>query len=236
MDGQQGWVNKTCRSARPLVWIGAISYSLYLWHWPIIVLGVDWRGGGGGGGGDGAAGGAAAAVLSVVPAWLSYRFIEQPTRKGLTNRPWISLLLAGNLTLASLCSGLGVVVVAMGRGRGGGGGGGVDHDDGRLHQLSLAVLGGHVRMYPKDAGAGAIIINIKNNKKNPEKQQQQQQQPLVPLDALFPHPSLAWYDKPGEGKRCLVGVTGTHPRWCTFGDHLNPGAVDVVVGPGGLQD
>ena len=31
------WVAK-CLAARPIVFIGLISYSLYLWHWPIIVL------------------------------------------------------------------------------------------------------------------------------------------------------------------------------------------------------
>ncbi|MEP7334752.1 MAG: acyltransferase family protein [Actinomycetota bacterium] len=60
-------------SLRPVVWVGDRSYSLYLWHWPLIVFaGALWPG----------ARWAApfAAVVSVVPAWLSYRYVENPTR------------------------------------------------------------------------------------------------------------------------------------------------------------
>lgn len=54
--------------ARPLVWIGLVSYSLYLWHWPILTLGS-----------------ASPAWLLVLAsglvAWASYRFVEQPLRR-----------------------------------------------------------------------------------------------------------------------------------------------------------
>jgi peptidoglycan/LPS O-acetylase OafA/YrhL len=62
-------------SAAPAVWIGNLSYSWYLWHWPLIVFaGALWPG----------VRGAAlvAAVFSLVPAWLSYRFVENPIRLG----------------------------------------------------------------------------------------------------------------------------------------------------------
>lgn len=61
-------------SARPLVGIGLISYSLYLWHWPLIVFGNYYllgpyryvR---------------LAMVLLAFPlAWLSWRYIERPFR------------------------------------------------------------------------------------------------------------------------------------------------------------
>jgi peptidoglycan/LPS O-acetylase OafA/YrhL len=62
-------------SLRPLVWIGLISYSLYLWHWPILVFGplianrelnaVE-RGN--------------LIVLTFIVAWLSWRFVESPFR------------------------------------------------------------------------------------------------------------------------------------------------------------
>jgi peptidoglycan/LPS O-acetylase OafA/YrhL len=33
----QGWVGKLL-SCKTLVWIGALSYSLYLWHWPVLAF------------------------------------------------------------------------------------------------------------------------------------------------------------------------------------------------------
>ena len=57
----------------PLVWIGDLSYSWYLWHWPLIVFGralwpgVGWIP-------------AVAALVSLGPAWASYRYVENPIR------------------------------------------------------------------------------------------------------------------------------------------------------------
>ncbi len=68
------WVAAPLRF-RPAVYVGDISYSLYLWHWPVIVfagtrflpgqgLSLGWA--------------ALAVVLSVVLAALSTRFVERP--------------------------------------------------------------------------------------------------------------------------------------------------------------
>ncbi|MEO6413904.1 MAG: acyltransferase family protein [Pedococcus sp.] len=56
----------------PMVWIGGLSYSLYLWHWPALIL-SEWAF-------DGLSGTqqALAVALAVVPAWLSHRFLESP--------------------------------------------------------------------------------------------------------------------------------------------------------------
>src|SRR5262249_30631181 len=59
--------------ARPVVWIGDLSYSWYLWHWPLIVFATSlWPGG--------REIGTAAAAASLLPAWISYRFVENPIR------------------------------------------------------------------------------------------------------------------------------------------------------------
>lgn len=59
-------------STRPAVWVGDLSYSLYLWHWPLIAFASLWW--------PGTATRLVAAVTSVVPAWLSYRYVETPLR------------------------------------------------------------------------------------------------------------------------------------------------------------
>ena len=73
--GPAAWVNKNILSSKVLVWIGLISYPLYLWHWPIfsflhIVIG----------GGQSSKIRLAAIAASVVLAWLTYRLIEKPLR------------------------------------------------------------------------------------------------------------------------------------------------------------
>ncbi|PJI93657.1 acyltransferase family protein [Luteimicrobium subarcticum] len=62
-------------SARPAQAVGGLSYSWYLWHWPaiafvtLLVPGATWP----------VLTGVAAA--SLVPAWLSWRFVENPVRR-----------------------------------------------------------------------------------------------------------------------------------------------------------
>ncbi|WP_395444944.1 acyltransferase family protein [Caulobacter sp. UC70_42] len=67
----------------PVVGLGRVSYSLYLWHWPLLVLAADvaqqpltapQRLG--------------LVALSLALAVLTWRFIEQPFRRGPLNRPW----------------------------------------------------------------------------------------------------------------------------------------------------
>lgn len=59
--------------------IGAMSYSLYLWHWPLLVgATAQW------GGADGelsVAMGLLVAGFSAVPAWLTYRTVEAPLHR-----------------------------------------------------------------------------------------------------------------------------------------------------------
>jgi peptidoglycan/LPS O-acetylase OafA/YrhL len=67
---------------RPLVWIGRISYGLYLYHWPIILLVTDER--------TGLAAVPLACVqvgLSIGLAAISFRFLEEPIRTGRFIRP-----------------------------------------------------------------------------------------------------------------------------------------------------
>jgi peptidoglycan/LPS O-acetylase OafA/YrhL len=75
------WVNgagtnpvKSLLSARPMVAVGLISYSLYLWHWPVIVYAKVVTGALGPGGA------AACIAASLVLGALSWRYVERPFR------------------------------------------------------------------------------------------------------------------------------------------------------------
>lgn len=66
-------------SVRPMVAIGDRSYSLYLWHWPFIVFAVAiWP--------TQPLIGVVAAIASIIPALLSFRFVEEPFRNATFTR------------------------------------------------------------------------------------------------------------------------------------------------------
>lgn len=91
------WVQKAL-SARVPVAIGRISYSLYLWHWPVYVFIVYYEAGE-----IGWIGRSIALLLTFTLAALSWRFVEQPIRyAGLSPRAVFAGALLGSLMLASV--------------------------------------------------------------------------------------------------------------------------------------
>lgn len=96
----------TLLRARPMVFTGLISYSLYLWHWPLLAFetlitigapSLPLRLG--------------LAVLAGVLAWLTYRFVETPFRRDARQ------VSNGKVVLASLALSVGLAVGAASQAR-----------------------------------------------------------------------------------------------------------------------
>ena len=73
--GPTAWFNRLVLSNRLLVWVGLISFPLYLWHWPMLSFmrivesetpSLGYR--------------VLAVGLSVLLAWITYYFVEKPIR------------------------------------------------------------------------------------------------------------------------------------------------------------
>ena len=83
-------------SLAPMVWIGRISYSLYLWHWPVIVfasIGLFLP--------RTPAVMAGEVLVSIALAWGSWRFVEQPFRRGVSGWPTPRVLAGGAAAMAA---------------------------------------------------------------------------------------------------------------------------------------
>ena len=99
-ENGSSWIS-VLLSSRPLLFVGQISYSLYLWHWPAIVFyqyssGVSTLS---------ILESMALVVVSLILAMASWRFVEQPFR----NRHTLT-----RSSLFSLAAGLGVLWFGVG--------------------------------------------------------------------------------------------------------------------------
>ena len=90
----EAWLNKHLLSNKLLVWVGIISYPLYLWHWPLLsfahILENDTpsrplR--------------MLAILLAFIFAWATYYFVEKPIRNDKKNFTLILLLVMSFLGL-----------------------------------------------------------------------------------------------------------------------------------------
>jgi peptidoglycan/LPS O-acetylase OafA/YrhL len=98
MAGADAWVNRNLLSHKAMVWVGLISYPLYLWHWPLLsfarVIGSETP----------SPGVRLAAVAgSVALAALTYYFIEKRMRSDGSTWRTVAVLWA----LAALIAGIG---------------------------------------------------------------------------------------------------------------------------------
>jgi peptidoglycan/LPS O-acetylase OafA/YrhL len=92
--GPHAWFNRHVLASKPFVWIGLISYPLYLWHWPLLSFAhieagdlprwehqTGW------------------VLLAVALAWLTYQLVEKPIRFGRLNRKFMTVSLCAAMAL-----------------------------------------------------------------------------------------------------------------------------------------
>ena len=93
--GQHAAANRCVLASRPMIFVGRISYPLYLWHWPLfsftrVVLGHAPH----------PATAAGAIVIAFAAAYATYRLVESPIRYGEFGRKSVPALLVGLALLA----------------------------------------------------------------------------------------------------------------------------------------
>jgi peptidoglycan/LPS O-acetylase OafA/YrhL len=99
-------------SLRPVVFIGLISYSLYLWHWPLIVFqrtdalfftdssGIVTK--------------LALIAISIGVAWLSWKFVELPFRSSASKASKAVVFGVGSAAMTSAVAFCGLVLLVSG--------------------------------------------------------------------------------------------------------------------------
>lgn len=178
---------------RPLVWIGGLSYSLYLWHWPILVTAKSalgelgpWLS-------------VAIVLLTFIPAWLSYRFVENPVRNARSlNDSRLALSVGLNLTAVSALAGIALILA-------------VPSSTTTTEGTSINSLGANVLTVPKNQPDARPDIPHPDT-----------------ADQVIPAPSDAVDDVPAAYENgCQVDQQSTTISPCVIGDPA--GSVEIAL-------
>ena len=91
---------------RFMLFIGYLTYSLYLWHWPLLIVAREHFGS------IPVPVGLAIVAFSIVPAWLTFHLVENPIRSSafVTKHARVGLSIGANFTLAGVVAGLALVL------------------------------------------------------------------------------------------------------------------------------
>lgn len=93
------WPARALLGVKPMVWLGKISYPLYLWHWPLLsflAIGTF--------GESSVAARIAAVAAALALAQVTYVFVERPIRFGAHPERWVPRLAAALLAVAAVGS------------------------------------------------------------------------------------------------------------------------------------
>lgn len=97
LAGPQAWFNRRVLSHPAVVYVGKLSYPLYLWHWPLLVFARLL--------GDGQWSSShrnLAVVASVVLAMLTYHGVERPLIKYVARKKVLAMVLVGLMVFAGV--------------------------------------------------------------------------------------------------------------------------------------
>ena len=91
-SGPDGIINRTLLRSKAMIWVGLISYPLYLWHWPILSLARIYLGAS-----LSVPEALLALAVAVILARITFLFIEKPIRHSVNGGIGLYLLIAAVL-------------------------------------------------------------------------------------------------------------------------------------------
>ena len=218
------WSPLPAMRLRPVQWVGDVSYSLYLWHWPLIVA-LPWqlhhalR----------APEKVAIAATSLVLAGLTKVLVEDPVRRGRAfhRRRWPSYALA--------FVGVGILLTTT------------SAEAARIHRQQLADIAAASRT--RQAEERQIERQLAAPPPSPSPAAVAPAHPAVTVPrscfgaaAILPvnrcalpfrrpaHLDTEFAQQDGAGYDCLQQLDATTPQPCVFGDRLHPRRTIAIVG------